>query len=293
MNIVKIYELFPTNDDCIAHIEKVKWDDTPICPYCKSSKCTPRPSEKRYHCNNCNTSFSVTVSTIFHHTHLPLQKWFVAISLVINAKKGLSARQLGRDLNVNKDTAWRMAMKIRDAMTQFEQRTLLTGIVEADETYIGGKPRKGNSAKGGSGNKRGRGTKKTPVVGLAERNGKIKARSFHNKSLTSRNLKALVRENVDIQNSTLFTDEYKGYLGIKYMMPHKTVDHTVWYVDGNIHTNTVESFWALLKRGIIGQYHKVSLRYLPKYIDEFCYRWNHRKDETADIFSLTLQRAVR
>ena len=144
MNMVKIYELFPTNDDSIAHIEKVKWDDTPICPYCKSSNQTPLKSEKkRYHCNNCNTSFSVTVGTIFHHTRLPLQKWFVAISLVVNAKKGLSARQLGRDINVNKDTAWRMTMKIRDAMSQVEQRNLLSGIVEADETYIGGKPRKG------------------------------------------------------------------------------------------------------------------------------------------------------
>lgn len=293
MNIVKIYELFPTNNDCISHIEKVKWGDTPICPYCKSSNQTPLKSEKkRYHCNNCNTSFSVTVRTIFHHTHLPLQKWFLAISIIINAKKGLSARQLGRDLNVNKDTAWRMAMKIRDAMSQFEQRKLLTGIVEADETYIGGKPRKGNPT-GSGGNKRGRGTKKTPVVGMVERNGNIKAKSFHNKALTSKNLKALVRENVDIKNSTLFTDEYKGYFGIKNMMPHKTINHTVWYVDGEVHTNTIESFWALLKRGIVGQYHKVSARYLPKYIDEFCYRWNHRKDESDDIFSLTLQRAVR
>lgn len=288
MNIVKIYELFPTNNDCVAHIEKVKWGDTPTCPYCKSSNQTPMKRENRYHCNNCNTSFSVTVGTIFHHTHLPLQKWFVAISLVINAKKGLSARQLGRDLNVNKDTAWRLAMKIRDAMSQVEQRNLLTGIVEADETYIGGKPRKDNST-GSGGNKRGRGTKKTPVVGLVKRNGNIKAKSFHNKPLTSKNLKALVRENVDITNSTLFTDEYKGYVGIKYMMPHKIIDHTVWYVDGDAHTNTVEFFWALLKCGIIGQYHKVSIRYLPKYIDEFAYCWNHRKHD--DLFGLTLKRA--
>ena len=297
MNIVKIYELFPASDDCISHIEKVRWGDTPTCPYCKSSNQTPLKSEnKRYHCNNCNTSFSVTVGTIFHHTHLPLQKWFIAISLVINAKKGLSARQLGRDLNINKDTAWRMAMKIHEAMSQFEQRKLLVGIVEADETYVGGKPRKDGPKNGnepGCKNKRGRGTKKTPVVGLVERGGNIATRSFHNKRLTSKNLKALVRENVDIKNSTLFTDEYKGYLGIKHMMPHKTIDHTIWYVDGDIHTNTVESFWALLKHGIVGQYHKVSLRYLSKYIDEFCYRWNHRKDEAADIFSLTLQRAVR
>ncbi len=290
MNIVSIYEQFPTNDHCIEHLEEVRWKGTPRCPYCKSDNSTPLPKEKRYHCNNCNTSYSVTVGTIFHHTHLPLQKWFLAVSIILNAKKGISARQLGRDLQVNKDTAWRMSMKIREAMLQHEQRELLTGIVEADETYIGGKPRKGNSSKGG-GNKRGRGTKKTPVVGVASRDGKVRAESFGNRRLTAKNLKMLVRKNVKIDEATLFTDQFRGYIGISKMMPHKTVDHTVWYVDGEIHTNTIESFWALLKRGIIGQYHKVSLRYLPRYIDEFCYRWNNR--ETEDLFTTTLQRAVR
>ena len=142
MNIVEIYETFPTNDDCIAHLEKVHWNDKPICPYCKSTKSTPMSKEKRHHCNNCNTTFSVTVGTIFHHTRIPLQKWFLAVTLVLNAKKGIAARQLGRDLKVNKDTAWRIGMKVREAMSQHEQRQLLTGIVEADETYIGGKPRK-------------------------------------------------------------------------------------------------------------------------------------------------------
>jgi len=290
MNIVLIYEKFPTNNDCIAHIEKVKWGDTPFCPYCKSIKTSPLPEEKRHHCNNCNTSFSVTVGTIFHHTHLPLQKWFLAISLILNAKKGLSSRQLSRDLNVNKDTGWRISMKIREAMTQHDQRNLLTGIVEADETYVGGKPRKGSGNE--TKNKRGRGTKKTPVVGMVERNGNVKAEAFRNKKpLTNKNLKALVRKNVDLVNSTLMTDEYKGYIGINKLLPHKVINHSYWYVDGDIHTNTIESFWALLKRGIIGQYHKVSLQYLPKYIDEFCYKWNHRKND--DVFTLTLQRAVR
>jgi transposase-like protein len=289
MNIVKIYEQFPSNDDCIARIEKVRWGDTPKCPYCNSNNSTSAPKEKRYHCNNCNTSYKVTVRTIFHHTHLPLQKWFLAIAIILNAKKGIAARQLGRDLNVNKDTAWRMAMKIRQAMTQHEQRNLLTGIVEADETYIGGKPRKGNSTKGNK-NKRGRRTKKTPVVGMVERNGRIKAKVFKNKPLTAKNLNVLVRENIDIKNATLFTDEYKGYIGKKKMMPHKTVDHSVWYVDGDIHTNTIESFWALLKRGIVGQYHKVTVYHLPKYIDEFSYRWNNRKVE--NLFGITLIKAV-
>ena len=286
MNITEIYELFPTEDDCLTYLEKIRWGDTPKCPYCRSPKSTPLPKEKRHHCNNCNTSYSVTVGTIFHHTHLPLQKWFLAICLTLNAKKGIAARQLARDLKVNKDTAWRIDMKIREAMAEKEQRNLLTGIVECDETYIGGKPRKGS----GGPHKRGRGTKKTPVVGMASRDGKIKAEVVKNKKLDGKSLKALVRRNVDTSTTTLITDEYAGYIGMKMIMPHKVINHKVWYVNGDTHTNTIESFWALLKRGIVGQYHKVSLRYLPKYVDEFCYRWNHRK--TENLWALTMQRAV-
>jgi transposase-like protein len=288
MNIVSVYQTFPTETDCLNHIEKVRWHGKPVCPYCQSSNQTPLPKENRYHCNNCNTTFSVTVGTIFHHTHLPLQKWFLALSLVLNAKKGISARQLGRDLQVNKDTAWRMAMKIRQAMTQQAQRELLTGVVEMDETYIGGKPHKGSG--NGLPTPRGRATKKTPVVGMVERDGQVRASVIKGKKLNRKTLNALVRENVDTEKTTLITDEYGGYFGIKNFMSHKVVEHKVWYVNGDAHTNNMESFWALLKRGIVGQYHKVSLRYLPKYIDEFCFRHNYRKHE--DIFGLTLQRAM-
>ena len=137
MNIVKIYELFPTEADCIAHLERVRWHGTPICPYCKSDRITPMPSEHRHHCNGCNTTFSVTVNTIFHHTHLDLQKWFLAISLVLNAKKGISSRQLARDIGVNKDTAWYVGMRIRNSM--FEQPELMRGIVEmrSEERRVG------------------------------------------------------------------------------------------------------------------------------------------------------------
>ncbi len=271
----------------MAHLEQVRWGSKPTCPYCQAGQSTPIPNERRHHCNACNTTFSVTVRTIFHQSHTPLQKWFLAVAIVLNAKKGIAARQLARDLEVNKNTAWRMAMKIRDAMNESDQRIILSGLVEMDETFIGGKPRPGS---GGESPKRGRGTKKTPVVGMVERGGRVKAGIAKKDSLTAPKLSALVRRNVDIANSILITDEYKGYLGIKSFMTHETVVHSDWYVDGFRHTNNVESFWALLKRGIIGQYHKVSLRYLPRYIDEFCYRHNHRKAE--DLFGLTLDRSA-
>lgn len=173
MNIIQIFERFPNQADCIAHLEKARWGDEPFCPYCGSLN-TARGTDKRrphrHHCYECKTSFSVTVGTIFHHTHLPLQKWFLAVTLMLNSRKALSALQLSRDLQVNKNTAWRITMKIREAMMQADQRPMLTGIVEMDETYIGGKPRKGTKGDGKDGkHKPGRGTKKAPVVGAVER----------------------------------------------------------------------------------------------------------------------------
>ena len=117
MDIITIFQKFPTQESCIKHIESVRWNNQPICPYCKSPNKTSLIKENRYHCNNCNTSYSVTVGTIFHHTHLPLQKWFLAISLILNAKKGISSRQLARDIKVNHKTAWSIQMRIRKAMT--------------------------------------------------------------------------------------------------------------------------------------------------------------------------------
>ncbi|MFH2035152.1 MAG: IS1595 family transposase [Candidatus Zixiibacteriota bacterium] len=283
MNIVEVYDRFPTNQDCLNYLEKVRWKGKPTCPYCDSQNVTPLSKENRHHCNTCNTSFSVTVRTIFHKTKLPLQKWFLAISLVLNAKKGISARQLARDIKVNKDTAWSMGMRIRRAM--IEQRELMQGIVEMDETYIGGKPRKGG---GGGHNKRGRGTKKAPVIGIAERNGKIKARPA--KNVKDRTLRSLVRENVDLKNTVLITDEFTGYSRMSTIIDHQVVNHHIWYADGYRHTNNIESFWALLKRGIVGQYHKVSIRHLSKYIDEFCYRHNNRGKD--DLFDITISRAL-
>ena len=207
----------------------------------------------------------------------------MAISLILNAKKGIAARQLARDLDVNKNTAWYLAMRIRKAMIETKQRELLQGIVEMDETYIGGKPRKGIARQNP---KRGRGTSKTPVVGMAERNGSVRAEVIHSRKLDNRTLSSLVRKNIDVSSTKLITDEYTGYIGMSRIVRHEVVNHTVWYVDGYKHTNSIEGFWALLKRGITGQYHKVSIKHLPKYLDEFCYRYNNRENE--DLFGMTL-----
>jgi len=161
VNIIQIYKRFPAQEDCLVHLEAVRWKEGIICPYCGSKRVTPMIKEYRHHCNACNTSFSVTVRTIFHKTKLDLQKWFLAISLVLNAKKGISARQLARDIEVNKNTALFVLMRIRKAMREY--RVLLEGIIEADESYIGGKNRNKHNDKKTKGGQ-GRSTKdKTPV----------------------------------------------------------------------------------------------------------------------------------
>jgi len=260
----------------------VRWKGKPVCPYCKSTKSTPVPKEARYHCNTCNTSFSVTVGTIFHNTKLDLQKWFLAVSLILNAKKGISARQLARDIDVNKNTAWSMGMRIRKAM--LDSGDLLRGVVEMDETYVGGKPRGHKKDR-----KRGRGTSKVPVVGMVERGGNVKAQV--SPKLHSKRLMTLVRRSVDLKDATMVTDEWMSYKPFAKMIPHEVINHSRAYVRGDIHTNTIECFWSLLKRGIVGQYHKVSLQHLQQYVNEFAFRFNNR--ENPEIFELTIARAVK
>ena len=291
MNIIQIFEQFPTQEDCIKHLEKARWGDTPVCPYCSSTNTVP--NENRHHCYDCKTGFSVTVGTIFHHTHMPLQKWFLAIMLILNAKKSLSALQLSRDLEINKNTAWRISMQIRKAMSQKGSRQLLSGIVEMDETYVGGKPRKGKQYDDPNDKpKPGRGTKKAPVVGAVERGGRVTAKAVDKDKLKGKHLRAFVKERIDTKAAELMTDEYTGYSGMSRVMPHSVIKHSDWYVDGDIHTNSIEGFWALLKRGMFGQFHSVSRKHLQRYVDEFCYRYNLRWHDSEDAFYLTIDRGL-
>lgn len=286
MNIIEIYQKFPTQSDCISHLEQVRWNNNPMCPYCKSTNQTPEKTTHRYHCNNCNTAYSVTVGTIFHHTHLDLQKWFLAMSLVLNAKKGYSARQLSRDINVTKDTSWRILMQVRKSFV--EEHEFMMGIVEADETFIGGKNKNRHKDKKVD-NAQGRSSKdKTPVIGVLERGGKVKAKKA--KDTTQKTLTKFIKQNVK-EGSTVSTDEWIGYRKISEKFEHLVVNHGGGqYVDGIAHTNTLEGFWSLFKRAIIGQYHQISEKYLNRYIDEFCFRYNNRNNE--NIFELAIEKSV-
>jgi transposase-like protein len=139
MNIIEVFSKYQKQETCITHLEAIRWQGEPQCPYCKSKQSSKREGTQRHQCNSCNKSYSVLVGTIFEATKLPLPKWFLAIALILNAKKGLSARQLGRDVGINRNTAWYLQMRIRTAMQDGQDQDLFTGIVEVDETYIGGK----------------------------------------------------------------------------------------------------------------------------------------------------------
>ena len=296
MNLLQLFTKFQDNQQAIEYLEQIRWNEEVICVYCNSNKtCKHKEQNKtRWQCWNCKKSFSVTVGTIFHHSHVPLNKWFMLIALMLNAKKGLSAYQASRDLGIRRPTVWSMMHKIRNAMAT-DQGELLKGIVEMDECYIGGKPRKENKKDDDSdnnGNPRGRGTKKEAVVGAVERKGNVKVEQVSKMMLNAKGLLAFVRKNMDIAETLLVTDEYTGYNKMNDKIAHYSVNHSKEYVKGDIHTNTIESFWAILKRGIIGQFHKVSKKHLQKYLNEFEYRYNRRNLDTKDVFNNLLMRAT-
>jgi transposase-like protein len=297
MNIIQIFKQFPTQESCIKHLEKLRWGKTPICVYCGSTNTNPLNQERRFrhYCNGCCKAFNVTVGTIFHGTHVPLQKWFLLISLMQNAKKGLSSCQASRDIEVKQATTWSMMHRIRKAMGK--DNSLLSGIIEMDETYVGGKPRKDNKKddddENNTGSPRGRGTKKTAVVGMVERGGNVKAKSVAKNELNFMDFLKMIRKNINVAESLLVTDEYKAYNRMNKVIPHYSVNHSREYVKGDIHTNTIESFWAILKRGILGQFHWVSKKHLNAYIDEFCYRYNAREIDGSSVFTMTLANMLR
>ncbi len=284
-SLVEIYRRFPTREAAIAHLERVRWSKGFFCPACGAntvSKKHEKNQQDRLQCWSCKRSHSATVGTIFHNSHIDLQRWFLLISLMLNAKKGLSSLQASRDLEMRQPTVWSMMHRIRAAMV--DDGELLTGLVEMDEAYVGGKPRKENNKDDNEPKPRGRGTSKIPVVGAVETGGRVKAKVISKTELTGAELEIIAREMIDVKRALLTTDEYSGYNRFNNFVAHRTINHSREYVSvdlfGKLHTNTIESFWAILKRAVIGQFHHVSRKYLPLYLREIVYRYNVRRSRS-------------
>lgn len=267
MNLVKLTEQFGTDEKCRKALEQLRWKDGVVCPRCKS-KATPISAREQFDCDSCHYQFSVTTGTMFHDSHLSLWKWFITVALLCEAKKGMSACQIQRTIGVSYKTAWYLTHRIRKAMVEMEPRQLLGGTVEIDETYVAGKKRRWRA-------------KNTPqvVIGIRQRNGDL--RLIRAKDAKSKTVRDIINANVGGHVEVILTDESAIYpFALNHMQTakHKTINHTREYAHGDVHTNTVESAFSLLKRGIVGTWHKVSAKHLPAYLDEMCFRFNNRKN---------------
>lgn len=288
MNLITVFQQFPTHEACIDHLETVRWGEIPACPHCGSVTVARKADGYRvgrWNCHGCKSSFNVLSGTIFEKTKIPLQKWFLGIAIILNAKKSVSSYQLSRDLDLNQKSAWYMGMRIREAMV--DDGDLLSGIVEADEAYIGGKPRKANRRDDDKPAKRGRGTDKLPIVGVVERGGRVVAEP--SPKVNAASLSAFLTRNID-RGSLLITDAFAAYRRMGEIVRHAVIDHSVQYVDGLVHTNTIEGFWSLLKRAWYGTHHHYSDAYAVAYAIEACYKYNGRKAD--DTFATFLRGAV-
>jgi transposase-like protein len=285
MDLAQITAL--TEDEARNYVERVRWPNGPVCPHCGGTHVGTVQAnlEKEvraglYTCLDCLKQFTVTVDTVMHGSHIPLRLWLIAFHLMTSSKKGISALQLMRNLGLGSyKTAWHLAHRIRYAMKQGSMFLPLKGTVEVDETYVGGKPRKTNKGtpEPEVKAKRGRGTEKAPVLALVERDGNVVSRPI--KHVDAKTLKGAIKAMCH-KDSCIMTDEWASYKGIgeHFSGGHEVVKHNESeFVSGRASTNTVESYFAVLKRGVHGIFHHISKVHLHRYCDEFSFRWNYRK----------------
>jgi len=283
--------MFPVDDEdaCKAYLKARRWPKGVRCPRCGNPAVYDLPSRKwHWQCEKCAKDgyrFSIIAGTIFENTNKPLRDWFKVTHLMMTSKKGMSSRQIGRYMGFGSvKTAWLMGHKIRTALVERDMDKL-GGIVEVDETYVGGSDKNRHWDKKSGTRGRGYDKLKTPVVGAVKRKGNVVARVVH--GVDEITIQNFVDEAVSKKVSLLCTDAYGVYNRLGYRYNHGAVDHKAGqHVVGAVHTNTIEGFWSILKRGIMGSYHKVSRKYLPLYVAEFQFRYNNR--ENADIFGTAI-----
>ncbi len=281
MNMMKLIEKFHSDELCRKTLSELRWPDGVTCPRCDSKDIRNSYTRDQYDCASCGYQFSVTSGTIFHDTHLPLNKWFVAIYLMVVSKKGISANQMKRTLSVSYKTAWYLCHRIRSAMSE-NNPNLLNGIVEVDETFVGGKTKGfGHGYKGN----------KVAVAGAVGRKGDARLHTIPD--TTRKTLHSFIDKHVAADTEAIYTDEWPAYKGIAdHDTRHETVNHSKeGWVRGDVHTNSVENVWSLFKRSVMGSYHKVSHKHLDSYLDELEWRFNNR--ENPFLFRDTLLKLIK
>ena len=278
MTLPELINVFGDDAKCRRYIERLRWPREITCPRC-SKAATAIANRFQYDCDECHYQFSATSGTIFHDTHLPLTKWFLATYLLCESKKGMSACQIQRTLGISYKTAWYLCHRIRAAMLEVAPEPM-DGTVEIDETYVGGKKRRWRAK-----------SDKAVVIGIRQRNGDL--RMIRAKDAKSKTVREIINANIGSDVEVILTDEsaiYPWALDNMQKSKHKTINHTREYAHGDVHTNTVESAFSLLKRGIVGTWHKVSAKHLPAYLDEMCFRFNNRKNQF--LFRDTLTKLI-
>ena len=283
LNLIQLIQRFHSEDACREYLEELRWPGKLACLRCGSTSVSRIHTRDQLDCNLCRYRFSVTTGTIFHDTHLPLWKWFLAVYTIIESKKGVSSNQLKRELGVSYKTAWYLSHRIRNAMAQArEDNKPFDGIIEMDETFVGGKTEgKGRGYKGN----------KVLVVGVVQGGGEIVLRVADDR--TRKTLHEIVLRQTDPKAKAIFTDEWPAYRGIGDAdTRHETVNHSQdEYVRGEVRINSAENVWSLLKRSIIGAFHHVSVKHLDAYLDELEWRFSNR--ENPFMFRDTMRELVK
>jgi transposase-like protein len=289
MNMIKLIEQFGDDEKCRMYLEHLRWPDGVRCLRCGSDKISRIYKRDQFACDSCSYQFSVKAGTIFHDSHLPLTKWFVAVYLMCESRKGVSANQLKRTLSVAYKTAWYLCHRIRAAVAEADT-TPLCDTVECDETFIGGKA-KNMHKKDREKKIQGRGTvNKAMALAIIQRDGQLRFKVESHRDRET--LHKFIKSQTAPDTKRIMTDDWQGYDGIEDAdTTHETVNHSAdEYVRGDVHTNTVEGVFSLFKRSLIGAFHQVSVKHLDRYLDEFEFRFNNRNNPY--LFRDTLLRLI-
>jgi transposase-like protein len=294
MTLLEVQKKYNTQAKCLKLLEKLRWGKVVKCPYCHSNKTAPIKSEQgRHTCKNCKRSFTVFVDTIFEDTRLELPKWFIVITMMLNAKSGIAAKEIQRNIGGSYKTSFYIAMRIRIGMLMKE--TKLGGMIEMDESYFGGKARRRQPIEDNQPSlsttttKRGRGTNKVSVAGMVQRKGDVKTKVIE--KLTKRNLLYMLQTHAKKENAILITDGFRSYRELEKYIDRLEINHKKEFSRGVVHVNTIEGFWSYVKNGIKGNFKSISKKYLPFYLVEYEWKFNNR-NYRGDEFEKFLKNAL-